>query len=261
MSAKIYNGYKIDTISLKELYDFSITFRDKCRKVSEKIAECVLIRSLFVEKVGRELNILKDENKSVWGKVYWDIAERQRKIKKSGVCDPVVDFDTSWVFIPLEKYTICTFYSEQPEINDLWRNEKLVNFYGYWNNTDPDESCSEEEWKQRERDWDVIGYEPFSNAGFSFSVYVDYNMPPKFYTRDELTPEVISKYFDRTYIVNHWIRNIILSEILKETNEIRFVCKSEMEEYIKKNKEFYGEIVNQVESVVKEKYTIEDFIK
>lgn len=44
-------------------------------------------------------------------------------------------------------------------------------YYGYWDNTDEDENCSEEEWSERGAIWEeLVGYSAMKNYGFYFSI-------------------------------------------------------------------------------------------
>lgn len=54
-----------------------------------------------------------------------------------------------------------------------------VEFYGYWNNTDPDEECTAKEWRQRKNDWDKVLPDigiPCEN-GFSFTILQNHYIP------------------------------------------------------------------------------------
>lgn len=71
-------------------------------------------------------------------------------------------------------YLICFFGSKNTQ--KAW--EQLVEdtgleFYGYWNNTDPQKGISKREWKSRGKVWEKVlpGYRPISRAGMLFDIY------------------------------------------------------------------------------------------
>lgn len=46
-----------------------------------------------------------------------------------------------------------------------------VEYYGYWDNTDPDEDCSEEEWLEREETWErALGMDAPVQRGIGFEL-------------------------------------------------------------------------------------------
>ena len=51
---------------------------------------------------------------------------------------------------------------------NLLKNETSFYEYGYWDNTDQDESVSHEEWDRRCIDWSFIEYKPLKYYGVSF---------------------------------------------------------------------------------------------
>lgn len=53
--------------------------------------------------------------------------------------------DNKIVFIP--------FFGDNELENQFAKN---FNYYGYWDNTDPDENCSKEEWKERKKFWKFL---------------------------------------------------------------------------------------------------------
>ncbi len=42
------------------------------------------------------------------------------------------------------------------ELKKKVTKELGLKFYGYWNNVDRDDTCSDEEWEQREEDWTEV---------------------------------------------------------------------------------------------------------
>jgi hypothetical protein len=209
MSTKIYNGYKILTTDLKELYDFSIQMRNDLRKIADQLYQDWFFRSCI--KMLDEVNFLEKrlDFKNVLSHVWGEYAERKYKSRTENFRDSAIDFECSWCFIPLKdkNYTLVLFYSEQPEFDKHWKTHSKLEYWGYWNNTDPDEDCSEEEWEQRKQDWDVLGYEPPITVGFSFEIYGRYQSPEDV-KWEKITQKKLDKYNNREKRIN-WIINSI----------------------------------------------------
>jgi hypothetical protein len=263
MSTKIYNGYKINTTSLKKLHKFSLDFKEQCRQLCEEAANKYYVEGCIMRKTRLELGLSQPkegDKDSIHWHVFSRIQEMQREIKKKGVRYPEVDFDISWVFIPVKNYTLALLYSERREITDLWESQDIIEEYGYWDNVDPDEDCSEQEWKQRERDWSILGYDAPSTCGFSFSVYGDYDMPPKFFTREDLTPEFYAKYYDRESFKKYLIYELVYGEAFKDRDDdVKFLLKDDLKEWSKNNPVKRKEIENRVDKTLKESYSFRDF--
>jgi len=160
MSTKIYNGYLIDanpsTFQLKEMVH---QFRKVLRETRNGI-----IKELYT----------KDSYK----KVHSELWKRALEIKRSNLSDPVVDFSAEICFIPIENKMLAITYWEHREYTKAWQSLTNVKYYGYWNNTDQDEDCSDEEWKQREEDWGkaLPGIGVPALVGFNI-VVLDYSLP------------------------------------------------------------------------------------
>lgn len=68
----------------------------------------------------------------------------------------------------LQNILIVPFVSNRRIYKDL----HIGRYYGFWDNADPDEEASEEEWESRARDWKsaYAGSHTHAEAGFSFEV-------------------------------------------------------------------------------------------
>lgn len=174
MSTKIYNGYVLPMMTLKELNAFTNQFRLKAQVVAKEEAEKLIAKlfakhldTLYLEEKEQFYNVAfkhdtntfkkrqeKYEKGNVLYHLYQTLRIRYEHVQQTQIRDNQVDFDAEVVYIPLEDKILALYYAENEALQTLWENEELVNSYGYWNNTDPDETCTEEEWEQRRNDWD-----------------------------------------------------------------------------------------------------------
>lgn len=61
-------------------------------------------------------------------------------------------------------------YTQHTAWFEAWCAQAGVLEYGYWDNTDPPEDMSEEEWAAREQAWAFMLAEPVSMQGFAIEV-------------------------------------------------------------------------------------------
>jgi len=166
MSTKIYNGYKINNInSLLELKEFCqrITpiFEEAQKQLLGKITADIAVK--IIDKLKFNLSVdyyitKEHKNKKFTNSVYREakylVEEKQRKIKQTGQRDPSYDIEINIIFIPIQNKMLSIFYAERQELTNIWKNFDEVEYYGYWDNTDRDEKCTEDEWDQRDKDWE-----------------------------------------------------------------------------------------------------------
>jgi hypothetical protein len=164
MSTKLYSGYKLPQMSLGELQDFSMKFRKKIRKKFNLLHNS-LLASISVDIVDahalgqpchyiREHELEKDELKiRPASQVCFYIMDRHSRIERTQERDPDFDFNCSVVFFPLQDCILALLFAEKKEYASIWEKMPGVEFYGYWDNTDRDESVTAKEWNQRRVRW------------------------------------------------------------------------------------------------------------
>lgn len=236
MSTKIYNGYVLPFMNLNELTTFSQNFRTKAkqvaaeqtelflaRRIAEKLdALCILDEEAFIKKHVQKYEEAPEEAQKryeIFGAFmheYQNAYFRYQEVQRTNYRDNEVDVDANVVYIPLEDKTLALFYAEQSEMKDLWEKEEGVSYYGYWNNTDPDEDCTEEEWEQRKIDWDkaLPGYTLPLEAGLIAEFVKGYP------SRSELSSErILSKIPSAKVRANTIAKEKVRNEKFKQLEE------------------------------------------
>lgn len=101
-------------------------------------------------------------------------SDRVREIERTHYRDPEVDFSFSMAVIPCNGRVYGLLYTEVAEFDEMWYAEELVERYPYWNNADPPDGISWEEWEERGREWNTVlemdgigGYDAPALRGFS----------------------------------------------------------------------------------------------
>lgn len=161
MSTKIYNGYKISAMTMRELQDRLELIRPKVLEARNE-----LIRSFYT----------KDS--------YWEnrlkLQERANKVKTTLYHDPLVDYSFEITFLtsPDSQDIFALVYCEHEPMRQVWIDDFNAQYYGYWNSSDPEEGISEADWKARGKEWDrALGMDSRpSGRGLTFTM-VDYTLP------------------------------------------------------------------------------------
>jgi hypothetical protein len=83
------------------------------------------------------------------------------------------DFQADLVFIPMNNKTLLLTYFpfRDDKAENIMHKEHKIKDYQYWNNVEPDENVSPEEWKQREEDWSILGHDSPLAHGFNFQIF------------------------------------------------------------------------------------------
>ena len=162
MSTKIYTGYRLPDMTL-------LTLLDWLKHVQERFRECR--NRVFLERFP---NVFEEDEQPDW----IDLLNRAMEVKRTSRRDPLVDFSAELVLFPKPNMILCITFWDNKEYTQLWDSLREVTFYGWWDNVDPDERCSEEEWQQRGDDWNSVltGDGVPSQCGFSFTL-MDYMLP------------------------------------------------------------------------------------
>lgn len=154
MSTKIYTGFRIETTDLAEI-----------RAMVDKVRPDIVLRAqgLLDDFMKHIQTKEKGKQFSVW-------LDMRRATVDKGLRNPLVDTQFDLLFIPLPGYCIGICYTEHSEWFDFWLAIPGVRDWSYWNNTDPDENVSAEEWASRKKDWDSLGFHVPAMEGFTISV-------------------------------------------------------------------------------------------
>jgi len=140
MSIKIYNGWR-----------FKGTMPELMQAIQPLKAEC------FDNAVANLLRIFERQPEdSLW-------AYQTRLMKDGGKEQLKIDIgtDATLVVYPLgvDVQLLQVFMGHRgndPIFDKFAESDERFEFYGYWDNTDPDEETTEEEWSKRKEDWEKI---------------------------------------------------------------------------------------------------------
>lgn len=172
MSAKIYNGFSVETTSAVRLMHLIDNFRPYIQKNGQRLFN-TFERSMSPHKSSYE----------IW-RLWLDLKE---ELAKTGLRQPAVDTDFRLVFFPLEDRFLGIAFTEHHRWFKHWLKQPGVREYGYWSNSDKPTRISLKEWDVRCALWDrVLGYDTPASRGFTIDVHSSTGPVPKF--RSKRTP-------------------------------------------------------------------------
>lgn len=144
MSTKIYYGFKT-TLSLRGILN---TVREFRVKVWEPAAQ---------EQFNKYMGVYTATGKVTKGQAYIMWLDARAEMKRTSLRDTMVDTDFQIVLFPLpKKGFLGMVFTEHGAWYEAWCQQKGFCQYGYWDNTDPDESCTESAWKKRRTLWNAV---------------------------------------------------------------------------------------------------------
>lgn len=130
------------------------------KKVDGNLAKDFVLDNVYFEK------------SSVSFLVDWFIKDKQNEIKLTQRRDPLFDFEFSLHFLPIENDMLVLLYTENKRMRETWEAIEGVEYYGYWNNVDPEEGVTDEDWEQRKSDWDKAFHVDYVPAEQGFHVEI-----------------------------------------------------------------------------------------
>lgn len=175
MSIKIYYGYKYNG-TIEELFKDLVPIRDKYREQVKELYALCIEKSIAS---GGTCDLPDTYFNGVRGMKYTDFDEKDwacffESWIKMGLRDALNTMASVMVF-PFEGNLYLIPYINQNYDGHLCDIEGIrdrIEYFGYWNNSDPDENCSEEEFSERGRIWNaILGYSPVKDYGFAFEIY------------------------------------------------------------------------------------------
>jgi hypothetical protein len=156
MSTKIHNGFELLTDDLLEIQNLIVEMRGR----EERIADLEASRNfanraaklMDLDAIGKRPAKLDGGNPA--SAAYLEFKAAERATIENGRRDPFHDHAFSIVIIPTKGRTLGIAFTEKHERFAAMLEHPLVKEYAYWNNSDPPENISHEEWDERGRTWD-----------------------------------------------------------------------------------------------------------
>jgi hypothetical protein len=230
MSTKIFNGYKLPQMTLKELDLFIKEARQKMNEAHYTLGEIMLVERavqlldmycLFGEDYVKEMlgdNDSFKDSSAPYLSAYFELCSKSMKSEKSDRrIDSMFDFKSSICLFPIRGKILALLFTQQQAFTSTWNSIEGVEEYCYWNNTDRPKEISRYQWDRRREDWETalpgIGI-PSENG---FIVEFTEGFPLLFEMK---WAENAHKYIDSLDArANSYAKNIVFREKLEEVTK------------------------------------------
>lgn len=184
MSTKIFNGYRIRSRDFGEVHKIVSAFKEVARPLllnryyqvmadqCARVCDALALGKFSPNEDTRGQSVISFCS-SLVTKAYFDIYRSDRR-------NPLFDFDAQLTLVPSGDSTLVLFYCEafNESVVEAWKATAGVEYFGYWNNTDRDEACSEEEWEARGAAWDeALGRGAPAVVGYTTEILGLYGLP------------------------------------------------------------------------------------
>lgn len=183
MTTKIHNGYKLNIAQLEDLFAFNRRLKELMLAENDKLYATRIARDATQSVDLATLGLPSDEQKVRSGATHyshWVMHHQSRmsECKQSKTRDPLYDYDASWAVLPSPCGLLALLYVESSELAQIWDDQQEVEPFPYWNNSDPEEGFTEEEWEARGNIWNkALGSGVPATHGLSFQIYGNYQGP------------------------------------------------------------------------------------
>lgn len=172
MSTKIYYGYRLAEGT--NIWTFTEKLRERGNELRDQL-DMEVVEKFTEGAVSKRLAEGKEvpetrEARLLFGYHGW--SEVMRQLGESRLGDP---HRLSVTFIrDTETGRILALLYAGSKMEEVFTSMPEVEYFGYWNNTDPDENCTELEWEEREEVWErVLGDDAPVRRGISFDLRAD----------------------------------------------------------------------------------------
>jgi hypothetical protein len=177
MSTTIYEGFHFyRATDLVNVLNTLKAFRKAVAPVAMRLDAGATVR-IVCRKFDEQFTTRKKiDLTNLWGQADREIRKRQKDVVLTRQRDPEVDFGFEIVVIPV-KHRTCDMtlgipFTEQKYFLKMLKSQEWYSGYGYWDNTDPDETLTKVQWNRRRRNWNLAlpGAGVPSENGYAFTV-------------------------------------------------------------------------------------------
>lgn len=164
MSTKVYTGFKFVARELRDI----VTAMDGIKAAIEELQRqrfltvyaCMLVTLLDRSQAAVASGKSEQLVHGMPGRRVRDaISKRQAQVRATRERDPAVDFEvvlSCWYSHKLGQVIGYVHGELSDTVLTMLKQTGVATDYGYWNNTDRDESVSAAEWKRRKTAWDQV---------------------------------------------------------------------------------------------------------
>jgi hypothetical protein len=177
VSTKLYTGYRLPKMSLEQLQQFCLQIAKNTQDLAVNLytTEIAERATRFIDYAathnGRVLPSKQgDLKRGSYSRAWLEITDERCESERSGTRSSV-DYGLEVCLIPGQEFVYAVLYGED-RMRAPWIAAQGVEFYPYWDNTDPLEGMTYEQWQDRRQEWgQVLGkdWTP-GKVGFTFTL-------------------------------------------------------------------------------------------
>lgn len=170
MGNRIFSGFRLDTDSFADALKLVNEFRPWVVAKSEQMLDS------FIANITKE-----DGVDFVTAFDRWQ--ERRRFMRIQQTDFPAVDTEFSIVLVPYSGGLLGRVYTAQRPWREQWYAHPGVREYSYWDNEEPPEDVTAEDWAARAEAWAIITDRPMAMQGFAIDLVSPEGPMPKQWRR------------------------------------------------------------------------------
>lgn len=164
MSTRVYTGFRFKSSDLVQITAQLRTIEKALRELQQarKLSFLAISVTSVIDEITVDQKIHGLVSDPVAAqrplvRVSQDLNKRRREVKRTQQRDPAVDWDAGlncWMSEDAGAIIGHTWGEMSGKLHELLIAMGVADDYGYWNNSDPDESVSEADWDRRKTAWD-----------------------------------------------------------------------------------------------------------
>lgn len=177
MSITLYQGQEIVGLSLEALLKELTKLRPVFVKEAKKLAAAFVARTATQSFDRVTLGLPGETTIEAAGQRHLlhavdELNKRQEEVVRTGRRDPAVDFAFNLSVHVVGPRVLAIPFVEHSGIRQLWEKQSWVKPLPYWDNTDPPEELTKQEWRERRSLWSkaLNDFGPPVETGYSFQL-------------------------------------------------------------------------------------------
>lgn len=188
MSTKVYKGFRFVSNDLLAIHEKFMAWRLRIRELTIEYEGRYIARQtvkLIDSFAAGRTTSLPD---NPFSKVRREFEDAQSEIKKTQRRNPTIDWDFEVMVMPFRDQVYGIVFTDQNDWFTDFMAQDWVEDYSYWNNTDPPDGTSDEEWEIRGELWDSICNQDPSGVPGRAGFLADCTVPFRWTTVDDVMP-------------------------------------------------------------------------
>ena len=141
VSTKIYNGYVAKKTEIGYFLNTIVSLRNE-------------VDNLAVDLMSKEIkNQIEKGFSEDWRSALKVMKEELKETEREGIRNPCSDFTLELSVLPLDGNLYILIFTESEKLKQFIVDKLKLEYFGYWNNSDPIDGMTDREWEERGKLW------------------------------------------------------------------------------------------------------------